>query len=91
LGELKGFPSEASCISSCSTIHNPKRPRFDEETIPSSPSQIHTHHNHTTGHHHNNSHSLMEPLQEIPSGPGSAWDMFQGMISRDFRSSYFYS
>lgn len=91
LGELKGFRSEASRISSSSTIHNTKRARFDEEAIPSSSSsQIHhTHNNHSTGHHNNNSHSLMEPLQEIPSGPGSAWDMFQGMISRDFRSSYF--
>jgi len=85
LGELKGFRSEASRISSGSTSNNghtaSKRARMDEESMPP------PHHMHSSG--GNSSHLMMEPIQEVPSGPGSAWDMFQGMISKDFRSSYF--
>ena len=75
LGELKGFRSEASRISSV------KRARFDPPPGGSSAT----------------SSSLPESSQQPPpaSSPqessehGSAWDTFQSMISRDFRSSYF--
>lgn len=73
LGELKGFRSEASRI--CAV----KRPRTDAPATTTTA----THASASLDDHH---HHHAEPSS---SGPGSAWDMFQGMISRDFRSSYF--
>jgi hypothetical protein len=74
LGELKGFRSEASRISAV------KRPRTDAPTTPATTTATHASASLDDHHHHH---------AEPSSGPGSAWDMFQGMISRDFRSSYF--
>jgi hypothetical protein len=91
LGELKGFRTEASRISSI------KRPRVDTLLPSSAAAPLSSSSMGGVG----GTARYMDPTAATTTtaaesseegghgGNGSAWDMFQGMISRDFRSSYF--
>ena len=76
LGELKGFRTEASRISSV------KRARVDPAPAPAMAESSHS----------GSAATKLSDSAVVDGGDahsGSAWDTFQNMISRDFRSSYF--